>query len=46
MGNIYTQLSHEERTMIHTQLEMGIKPVAIAMGCRWQTDCDRQWFLR
>ena len=32
MGTIYTQLSLEERTMIHTQLERGIKPVAIAMG--------------
>ena len=32
MGNIYTQLSLEERTMIHTQLEMGLKPTAIAMG--------------
>lgn len=32
MGKIYTQLSLEERTMIHTQLEMGLKPAAIAMG--------------
>ena len=32
MGNIYTRLSLEERTMIHTQLEMGLKPAAIAMG--------------
>ena len=32
MGNIYTQLSLEERTMIHTQLERGLKPAAIAMG--------------
>lgn len=32
MGKIYTQLSLEERTMIHTQLEMGLKPTAIAMG--------------
>jgi len=32
MANIYTQLSLEERTMIHTQLEMGLKPTAIAMG--------------
>ena len=32
MGNNYTPLSLEERTMIHTELEMGIKPVAIAMG--------------
>ena len=32
MGNIYTQLSLEERTMIHTQLEMGLNPAAIAMG--------------
>jgi hypothetical protein len=31
-GNIYTQVSLEERTMIHTQLEMGLKPTAIAMG--------------
>jgi len=27
MGKIYEQLSIEERTMIQTQLEMGIKPV-------------------
>ena len=32
MGNIYTQLSLEERTMIHTQLEMGLNPAAIARG--------------
>jgi IS30 family transposase len=32
MGNIYTQLSLEERTMIDTQLEMGLNPAAIAMG--------------
>lgn len=32
MGKIYTQLSIEERTMIQTQLEMGIKPAVIAMG--------------
>ena len=32
MGTIYTQLSIEERTMIHTQLEMGLTPAAIAMG--------------
>jgi len=32
MGNIYTQLSLEERTMIHTQLEMGLTPAAIALG--------------
>ena len=32
MGNIYTQLSLEERTMIHTQLEMDLTPAAIAMG--------------
>lgn len=30
-GNIYTQLSLEKRTMIHTQLERGIKPAAIAV---------------
>ena len=28
MGKIYKQLSIEERTMIQTQLEMGIKPAA------------------
>ena len=28
MGNMYTQLSLEERTMIHTQLEMGLDAVA------------------
>lgn len=32
MGKIYKQLSIEERTMIQTQLEMGIKPAAIARG--------------
>lgn len=32
MGKIYKQLSIEERTMIQTQLEMGIKPAAIALG--------------
>ena len=32
MGNIYDQLSLEERTMIHTQLERGIKPTAIVNG--------------
>ncbi len=30
MGKIYEQLSIEERTMIQTQLAMGIKPAAIA----------------
>src|SRR3989338_10866128 len=32
MGKTYQQLSIEERTMIQTQLEMGIKPAAIAVG--------------
>lgn len=32
MGKIYKQLSLEERAMIQTQLEMGIKPAAIALG--------------
>jgi len=32
MGKIYTQLRLEERTMIQTQLEMGVKPAAIALG--------------
>jgi IS30 family transposase len=32
MGKIYEQLSIEERTMIQTQLEMGIKPAEIAVG--------------
>ena len=32
MGNIYTPFSLEERTMIHTQLEMGLKPAAMALG--------------
>ncbi|MEO8046500.1 MAG: IS30 family transposase [Nitrospirota bacterium] len=32
MGTIYDQLSLEERTMIHTQLGMGLTPAAIAMG--------------
>ncbi|EQD56823.1 hypothetical protein B1B_08931 [mine drainage metagenome] len=30
MGKIYEQLSIEERTMIETQLERGVKPAAIA----------------
>src|SRR3989338_8880475 len=32
MGKTYQQLSIEERAMIQTQLEMGIRPAAIAMG--------------
>lgn len=32
MGKIYQQLSIEERTMIQTQLAMGLKPAAIAVG--------------
>ncbi len=32
MGKSYSQLSIEERMMIQTQLEMGIKPAAIALG--------------
>jgi len=32
MGKNYCQLSIEERTMIQTQLEMGIKPTVIASG--------------
>lgn len=32
METIYTQLSLQERTMIHTQLEMGLTPAAIARG--------------
>ena len=32
MGKIYEQLSIEERTMIQTQLERGIKPAEIAKG--------------
>ncbi len=32
MGNIYTQLSLEEWTVIHTQLEIGFNPTAMAMG--------------
>ena len=31
-GNIYTQLSLEKRTMIHPQLERGVKLVAMAVG--------------
>jgi len=31
-GIFYTQLSLQERAMIHTQLEMGLKPAAIAVG--------------
>ena len=34
MGKIYEQLSIEERTMIQTQLELGIKPAAIAAGLK------------
>jgi len=30
MGKNYDQLSIEERAMIQTQLEMGVKPAAIA----------------
>ena len=32
MGKSYSQLSIEERTMIQTQLEMGVKPAVIALG--------------
>lgn len=32
MGKIHKHLSIEERTMIQTQLEMGMKPAAIAFG--------------
>ena len=32
MGKNYKQLSLEERTMIQMQLEMGVKPAAIAVG--------------
>lgn len=32
MGKNHSQLSIEERTMIQTQLEMGVKPAAIALG--------------
>ena len=32
MGKDYSQLSILERTMIQTQLEMGLKPAAIALG--------------
>jgi len=32
MGKIYQQLSIEERTMIQMQLEIGIRPAAIAVG--------------
>jgi len=31
-GKSYCQLSIEERTMIQTQLEMGVKPAVIALG--------------
>ena len=31
MGKIYQQLSIEERTMIQTQLEMGVRPAVIAL---------------
>jgi len=43
MGKIYKQLSIEERTMIQTQLEMGIKPAAIALGLnRWASTLARE----
>ena len=43
MGKIYKQLSIEERTMIQTQLEMGIKPAAIALGLnRWASTLSRE----
>ncbi|OZB74468.1 MAG: hypothetical protein B7X29_10715, partial [Halothiobacillus sp. 13-55-115] len=32
MGKIYKQSSIEERALIQTQLAMGVKPTAIAMG--------------
>ena len=32
MGKFYTQLSIEERTMIQTQLAMGVKSAVIARG--------------
>ncbi len=32
MGKTYKQLSVEERTMIQTQLGMGVKPAAIVLG--------------
>ena len=32
MGKNYSQLSIEERTMIQTQLELGVKPAVIALG--------------
>ena len=32
MGKYYRQLSIDERTMIQTQLQMGIKPAVIAEG--------------
>jgi len=32
MGKLYEQLSVEERTMIQTQLERGVRPAAIAAG--------------
>ena len=37
MGKNYCQLSIEERTMIQTQLGMGIKPAAIALGLNRST---------
>ena len=37
MGKNYSQLSIEERTMIQTQLEMGIKPAGIALGLNRST---------
>ena len=43
MGRNYKQLSIEERTMIQTQLEMGVKPAAIARGlCRSASTLSRE----
>ena len=46
MGNIYTQLSLKERPMIHTQLEMGIKPAAIAVGLHCSASTLSRYLLR
>jgi|GEM_PF-1331577 len=51
MEKTYRQLSIEERTMIQTQLEMGLKPAAIAMGLNRSAstlsrECRRNGWVR
>jgi IS30 family transposase len=46
MGKIYQQLSLEERTMIQTQLEMGIKPASVALGLNRSASTISRGLLR